>query len=84
VLYYWNRVKSNEASCDADLAHLLVNDVTASNFALCASATTTDWQPRTLDLGSYAGQSIVLKFRVQTNATTASSLFLDDFAFKAK
>jgi serine protease len=83
TLGYWHWVLSSEAGCGFDLASVRVNGVSVDSFGLCTSTLTGGWVKRTVNLAAYAGQSVQLQFRVQTDSSVFSSWFIDDVALEA-
>jgi hypothetical protein len=81
-LSFWYWATSEETTCGIDVAYVMVNQVTIDEINLCESFETNQWTTRTLDLSTYAGTTINLKFIVQTNGTLNSNLFLDDVSFE--
>jgi hypothetical protein len=47
-------------------------------FDLCQTNTTTTWQPRRVDLSRYAGATVTLEVRAETDRFLDSILFVDD------
>ena len=82
-LSYWHWVDSNAPCLAPDEARVLVNGVEKDQYDLCWGSRTTDWQPHSVDLGTYAGYPVSLRIRVDTNANYVSSLFVDDVSFQA-
>ncbi len=88
-LVYYQMVRSNEANCNADFARVTVNNsvVAGSQIGLCAATTPqSTWVRKSLNLSSYAGQSVNLVFAVQIDTsaqTLESSWLLDDVSFSA-
>jgi secreted trypsin-like serine protease len=65
--------------CDHDWLYVIVNDEQVAYIKLCIENVTSSWVwSDEIDLSSYAGQEIVLRFRVETNGGVTSSAFLDD------
>lgn len=53
---------------------------TLKRYDLCASAETSTWAGAQFDISTYAGQTVTLVFRVRTDSSYSSSMFLDDVA----
>jgi thermitase len=81
-LQYWHWIDS-EDSCGFDLASVRVNGVRIETYDLCGSKKTAGWVVHTVNLGAFAGQSIALQIRVQTDDSRLSNLYVDDVSFKA-
>ena len=61
----------------------MINATPIQTWDLCSIHNTGGWVPISLDLSSYAGQSVSLEFRVQTDNSLSSTLYLDDVSFAA-
>jgi hypothetical protein len=81
-LHYWYWSGSQDV-CGYDWAWVRLNNTAVHSHPLCISANTGGWVPQALNLNSYAGQSVMLEFRIETDETFGSSFFLDDIAFSA-
>ena len=77
MFWYWI---SSEDDCNHDYAGVMVNNYTlVDSFTLCADKNTNGWERRYVNLTSYAGQSIDLQIRADTDWNNkGSSLFIDD------
>ena len=81
-LAYWHWIASEDA-CGWDDAQVLVDGAVASAYSLCARDNTGGWVKRVLDLSAYAGRSVSLQFRTETDESLNSNLFVDDVSFQA-
>ena len=79
ILSFWAWIAS-EDSCGFDFGGVMVNAAVANQFDLCAGTSTGGWARRTVNLGVYAGQSVALQIRVETDGSLNSNLFVDDVA----
>jgi thermitase len=79
-LQYWHWIVS-EDYCGFDLASVRVDGVQIETYDLCISRNTGGWVLHTVNLGSFAGQSIALQIRVKTDDSLLSSLYVDDVSF---
>ena len=52
-------------------------------FTVDSSATVNQWDQVEADLTQYAGQTIVLRFRVTTNASSPTDFYVDDISVVA-
>lgn len=52
-------------------------------FDLCDSTNTGGWVTHSVNLGAYAGQSVTLQIRAETDASDNSNLFVDDVSLQA-
>ncbi len=50
-------------------------------YDLCSGNATGGWVQQNLDLSAYAGQILELEFRVVTDVSNNSNLFIDDVSF---
>lgn len=80
VLTYRHWIASADL-CGYDQAVVRVSGMAVKSYALCGSSDTNGWQRVAVSLASYAGQKVTLEFRVTTDASLNSNLFLDDVAF---
>jgi hypothetical protein len=78
--YHWI---SSEDSCGHDVARVRVDGATADEYALCSATSTAGWLQHTVDLSAYAGQSVTLQIRIETDSSGISNLLVDDAAFSA-
>jgi len=80
ILSFYHVIQSADA-CGNDRMTVRVggNDVVKAD--LCRSTQTGGWARRTINLSSYAGQTVLLEFEVRTNGSENSNLFIDDVAF---
>ncbi len=76
-LKYWEWVGS-EDNCGNDFARVRINSTTVQTIDLCVDNANSGWVERIIDLSSYAGQTITLHFRVETDASLNSNYFVDD------
>lgn len=80
ILSYWAWIAS-EDECGYDAGGVLVNSTVVNQFDLCSGTSTGDWVRRMVNLGAYAGQTVTLQFRVETDGSLNSNLFIDDVSF---
>jgi len=81
-LAYWHWIASADA-CGYDFGGVMVNSTVVSIYDLCNSANTGGWVKRVVNLGAYAGQSVAMQIRADTNGSNNSNLFVDDVAFQS-
>jgi thermitase len=79
-LHYWHWIKSEDFP-GYDQASVWANGVSVETYDLDQDADTGGWVLHIVDLGAYAGQSVVLQIRVETDDILDSSLFIDDLSF---
>ncbi len=81
-LGYWHWIDSLDA-CGFDHAYIRINDNLVHQYDLCSYENTNGWELHVVNLSDYAGQTVQLQVRVETDGSLTSNLFLDDFAFRA-
>lgn len=81
-LAYWHWIASADV-CGYDFGGVLVNGTTVSVYNLCSTTNTGGWVKRVVNLGAYAGQSVAVQIRAETDSSLNSNLFIDDVAFQS-
>jgi hypothetical protein len=82
-LGYWHWIASLD-SCGFDFGGVIVNDATVVDvYNLCTSTNTGGWVKHVVNLSAYAGQTVSLQIRAETDISENSNLFVDDVAFQA-
>lgn len=81
-LAYFHWIDS-EDSCNNDYAAFFANNVKVKEYTLCGQSETNGWRRQSIDLRAYAGQTVTIRFQVDTDGSLVSNLFLDDIAFAA-
>jgi len=81
-LVYWYWISSLD-QCGYDVARIRINEVTVDQYDLCEANNTEGWVLHSVNLSAYAGQTVQLQLRVETDDSLNSNLFLDDFAFRS-
>jgi subtilisin family serine protease len=79
----WYQWIASEDSCGYDHGYVRINGVNTTTLDLCSSSNTNGWVPRSINLSSYAGQTVSLQFRSVTDATGNSNWFIDDVSFRS-
>jgi bacillolysin len=79
VYYHW--IASQDA-CGFDFGGVTVNGTVVDRYDLCGSANTGGWVEHAVDLSAYAGQSVSVQIRSETDRCFNSNLFVDDVAFQ--
>ena len=83
-LAYWHWIASEESCGYYDAGGVIINSSTVvDRFDLCTSANTGGWVKRVVNLSGYAGQSVRLQIRAETDYSNNSNLFIDDVSFQA-
>lgn len=81
-LSYWHWVDS-EDECGYDFGGVLINSTVADVYSLCMDLDTSGWVQHTIDLRQYAGQTVNLQIRAETDSLFNSNLFIDQVIFQA-
>lgn len=81
-LVYWHWIASEDV-CGFDVATVLVNGIAVDAYDLCETEDTDGWVRQSIDLSAYAGQSVALRIRVETDGSLNSNLFVDDVSLQA-
>jgi len=81
-LAYWHWIASADA-CGYDFGGVLVNGTVVDQYDLCSSNNTGGWVHHVVNLSAYAGQTVTVQIRVETDSSLNSNLFVDDVAFQA-
>jgi hypothetical protein len=78
VLRFWIWIASRD-ECGYDFGGVVVNDNTIVDvFELCADRNTNGWVQRQVSLQAYAGRTVPLQIRAETDESENSNLFIDD------
>lgn len=77
TLSFWNWIAS-EGTCGCDFGWVKINDTTVQTIDLCGDNNTSGWVNRTVDLSAYAGQTVTLQIRVETDGSLNSNYYIDD------
>ncbi len=82
-LAYWHWIASAD-SCGNDFGGVIINGSTVVDaYNLCTSTNTGGWAKHVVNLSAYAGQTVSLQIRAETNGSLNSSLFVDDVSFQS-
>lgn len=82
-LTYWHRIGS-EDTCGYDFGGVVVNHAQViDQYDLCAAQATGRWVRHSVNLSPYAGKTIYLQIRAETDGSKNSNLFVDDVSFQA-
>jgi len=82
-LAYWHWI-SSEDTCGHDFAGVIIDgSAVVDVYDLCQSANSGWWVKHFVNLSAYAGQSVFLQIRAETDSSHYSNLFVDDVAFQA-
>ena len=83
LLQFYYQIASEDA-CGNDAVTVQINQTPVHAIALCQEKNSSGWTAATVDLASYAGQSVTLHFHATLNDSLNSNFFLDDVAFIAR
>jgi len=79
---YWHWIAS-EDFCGYDLAGVVVNStIVVDVYDLCDDNDTGGWVLYSVNMAAYAGQTIDIQIRVETDDSLNSNLFVDDVFFE--
>jgi len=81
-LVYWHWIASADI-CGYDFGGVLINGSVVDAYDLCAATNTGGWVTHSVDLSAYAGQSVTLQIRAETDSSDNSNLFVDDVSLQA-
>jgi hypothetical protein len=81
-LAYYHWIASAD-TCGYDFGGVLVNGTVVDVYNLCSSQNTNGWVKHVVNLSAYAGQTVTLQIRVETDVSNNSNLFVDDVAFQS-
>jgi len=77
ALRFWQWIGSQD-QCGYDFAWVRINNTSLLTVTLCQGNNTGGWVAQTVNIGAYAGQTVSLQFRVETDSSLNSNYFLDD------
>jgi secreted trypsin-like serine protease len=86
ILSYWYYIDSDDVCGFFDWFGIFINqdnDQRVAELDLCAANNTGGWVQGVVNMGAYAGQTIMVDFYVSTDGSLISNLFLDDIALTA-
>jgi len=82
-LTYWHWIDSGDL-CGYDFGGVIINDTTIVDvYDLCGSTDTGGWVKHSVNLSAYAGQTVPLQIRAETDVSAVSNLFVDDVSFQS-
>jgi serine protease AprX len=82
TLSFWYWIASWDDTCGNDFGQLRVGSTVIDTFDLCEVENTRGWVEHTADLSAYAGQSVSLQIRAETDSSQNSNFFIDDVVFE--
>jgi serine protease len=81
-LEYYHWISSTDY-CGYDYASVRINGGIVQSYDLCSSQATGGWVRHTVNLSAYAGQSVTLQIRAETDTSLSSSLYVDDVTYSS-
>jgi hypothetical protein len=82
TLGYWHWIDSVETcGFGYDFAWVRINDTDVTTIDLCELNNTGGWVHQTVDISAYAGTTVTLEFRVETDYSNPSNYFVDYVTF---
>jgi serine protease len=83
-LTYWHWINSEDVECGWDHGIVVVNgNKIADHYDLCVTQDTGGWVKYSADLSPWAGQTVAVQIRIQTDNLYTSNLFVDGVTFTA-
>ena len=79
-LAFYYRINSGDI-CGFDYGRVLINTEVVKSYNLCQSGNMADFGRNVINLTTYAGQTVTLKFQSTSDGSGISNLFVDDVSF---
>lgn len=79
-LTYYHAIASEDA-CGYDFGGVLINGEVIDVYDLCADNNSSNWERHVVNLSAFAGQTVALQIRSETDGSLNSNLLVDDVAF---
>lgn len=79
TLQFWYWISSKD-DCGYDFGGVLIEGAVVDKFDLCATSQTGGWKLRTVNLTTYAAQTVEVEIRAETDELVPSTLLVDDIA----
>lgn len=70
----------SEDGCGFDFANVTLNSIPVLSYDLCIDTQTGGWVQATVDVSSFAGQTVTLTFSTSSDSSLISSFYVDDVA----
>lgn len=80
LLTYYHAIASEDA-CGHDFGGVLINGDVVEVYDLCTDVNSSNWEYHAVNLSAFAGQTVALQIRAETNSSRNSNLLVDDVAF---
>ncbi|MBX3011759.1 MAG: serine protease [Caldilineaceae bacterium] len=77
ILQFWHWIASDD-QCGYDLAGVLIGEDVVERLDLCAETATDGWVLHSIDLAAYAGETVILELRAETDSAIISHWLIDD------
>jgi M6 family metalloprotease-like protein len=81
-LAYWHWASSEETECIWDFGMVMVDGKVEESYGLCAANNTGGWAAHSVNLSAYAGRTVWVQIRAETDSYLNSNLFVDDVSFQ--
>jgi hypothetical protein len=82
-LSFWYWIDSSDI-CGYDFGRVFIDSAEVDVVDLCEANNTNGWVQKAIDLGTYIGQSVIIRIETETDSSGNSNLFVDHVAFQAK
>jgi secreted trypsin-like serine protease len=80
VYYHWI---ASADECGYDFGGVIVDGTVVDVYDLCDDEDTGGWVKHAVDLRAYAGKTVAIQIRAETDSSNNSNLFIDDVSFAA-
>jgi hypothetical protein len=77
-LLTWYHWIASDDLCGYDYGYIRINGTSVGTYQLCETNDTGGWLVQSVDLSVYAGQTITLQIRAETDNINNSNWFIDD------
>jgi len=81
TLTFWYRIGSSDI-CGFDEGHIDFGDARIYSVDLCSDTITAAWVKKDINISTYAGKTLVLKFQVTTDESMQSSWYVDSITIQ--
>ena len=79
-LAFYYRINSSDV-CGFDYGRVFINNEIVESYDLCQSNNMADFGRTVVNLTTYAGQTVTLKFQSTSDSSGFSNMFVDDVSF---
>ena len=70
-------------NCGYDYGYTRINGITVDTVNLCEENNTGGWVAKSINLSDYAGKTVTLQIRAETNGSLNSNWYVDDVSFQS-